>query len=557
MSKLTTTGYQPKNRARLLKKAISEVLSIECKTAQAYEIMAKEDGYSDWNTYSGLLKEGVATKELHADTSSDFSGLPAVENLIGSNLVFGQPGGGRSVLMYGVTEQLTKAQPNIPIVWIDTRATDNNCFDIGANFYINVLDEIFELPDIYKITWVYDFLTCFSPALLTKNSSIVKKKLGDLIASLQMLPTDKTLEALFLLSQNFIDDIQEAIYSAFCLARKNKVWIFLNKPSSSWIFANGVHKIILNSAKPFAEDSVHEHQNKKFISLLYEVLIIKSKKERAAHLFGLVFEDFHHMWWSNGWDRGCIRAICLNLFKESKVLNLPLLVGTQSLDGLVRDFFDNVFLLGIFKTTEACTNIQNTFYEGVNEPRIEELQKCTGARFEGNTFFFDILGKQGTQSAKISNRKVWEISASNAAIQLRDNLARRIGTEAALNYLSSKYRFSIDNEDVPRLEQECLKELFPEAFKSTDRMRVELSKRGLAYWKNTNDLNDVEILKTLSWQVGRNCIYRLAEKYPFGCKHLDIKQVINEHCEWKGWTWDRVTWSERKAREQPVIDENT
>lgn len=48
-----------KERVKLLRKAVSTVLNVECSQSQAYEIIAKEENYPNWDTLSGIIKNNT------------------------------------------------------------------------------------------------------------------------------------------------------------------------------------------------------------------------------------------------------------------------------------------------------------------------------------------------------------------------------------------------------------------------------------------------------------------------------------------------------------------
>ncbi len=52
---MSTNNY--KERVKRLKNAISSVLKVDCTQSQAYEIMAKEDNYPNWDALSGTIKK--------------------------------------------------------------------------------------------------------------------------------------------------------------------------------------------------------------------------------------------------------------------------------------------------------------------------------------------------------------------------------------------------------------------------------------------------------------------------------------------------------------------
>lgn len=46
-----------KERVKRLKKAVSSVLNVECSQSQAYEILAKEENYPNWDSLSGTINK--------------------------------------------------------------------------------------------------------------------------------------------------------------------------------------------------------------------------------------------------------------------------------------------------------------------------------------------------------------------------------------------------------------------------------------------------------------------------------------------------------------------
>lgn len=64
---MNTNDY--KERVKRLRKAVSSVLNIECTQSQAYELMAKEENYPNWDALSGSIdkisteKNTLTTKE--------------------------------------------------------------------------------------------------------------------------------------------------------------------------------------------------------------------------------------------------------------------------------------------------------------------------------------------------------------------------------------------------------------------------------------------------------------------------------------------------------------
>lgn len=52
-----------KNRAKNLRSAVSSVLNVECTQSQAYELIAKEENYPNWDSLSGTLNKNTEKQE--------------------------------------------------------------------------------------------------------------------------------------------------------------------------------------------------------------------------------------------------------------------------------------------------------------------------------------------------------------------------------------------------------------------------------------------------------------------------------------------------------------
>lgn len=52
-----------KNRAKNLRSAVSSVLNIECTQSQAYELIAKEENFPNWDSLSGTLNKNTEKQE--------------------------------------------------------------------------------------------------------------------------------------------------------------------------------------------------------------------------------------------------------------------------------------------------------------------------------------------------------------------------------------------------------------------------------------------------------------------------------------------------------------
>lgn len=52
-----------KNRAKNLRSAVSSVLNIECTQSQAYELIAKEENYPNWDSLSGILNKNTEKQD--------------------------------------------------------------------------------------------------------------------------------------------------------------------------------------------------------------------------------------------------------------------------------------------------------------------------------------------------------------------------------------------------------------------------------------------------------------------------------------------------------------
>jgi hypothetical protein len=52
-----------KDRAKKLRSAVSSVLNVECTQSQAYELIAKEENFPNWDSLSGTINKNPEKKE--------------------------------------------------------------------------------------------------------------------------------------------------------------------------------------------------------------------------------------------------------------------------------------------------------------------------------------------------------------------------------------------------------------------------------------------------------------------------------------------------------------
>jgi len=64
--KMNTELNNYKERVKRLRKAVSSVLNVECSQSQAYELIAKEENYPNWDALSGSINKN--SKELNSPT---------------------------------------------------------------------------------------------------------------------------------------------------------------------------------------------------------------------------------------------------------------------------------------------------------------------------------------------------------------------------------------------------------------------------------------------------------------------------------------------------------
>jgi hypothetical protein len=53
-----------KERVKRLRNAVTSVLNIECSQSQAYELLAKEENYPNWDALSGTLNKKIEVENL-------------------------------------------------------------------------------------------------------------------------------------------------------------------------------------------------------------------------------------------------------------------------------------------------------------------------------------------------------------------------------------------------------------------------------------------------------------------------------------------------------------
>jgi hypothetical protein len=79
---MNTIDY--KERVKRLRKAVSAVLNVECSQSQAYELMAKEDNYPNWDAMSGSINKkdinDLIPKVASSLKWSNVSGVSKIES---------------------------------------------------------------------------------------------------------------------------------------------------------------------------------------------------------------------------------------------------------------------------------------------------------------------------------------------------------------------------------------------------------------------------------------------------------------------------------------------
>lgn len=60
-----------KERVKRLRKAVSSVLNVECTQSQAYELIAKEDNYPNWDALSGCINTPVISTKKDTLTTKE------------------------------------------------------------------------------------------------------------------------------------------------------------------------------------------------------------------------------------------------------------------------------------------------------------------------------------------------------------------------------------------------------------------------------------------------------------------------------------------------------
>ena len=68
---MSTNLKEYKERVKRLRSAVSSVLNVECTQSQAYEIMAKEENYPNWDALSASINKGKSAENLPSLTSKE------------------------------------------------------------------------------------------------------------------------------------------------------------------------------------------------------------------------------------------------------------------------------------------------------------------------------------------------------------------------------------------------------------------------------------------------------------------------------------------------------